>query len=51
MTALEKQKLGKTLWAVDDATYQNLLEQISRAYAKGRSAALQAVNTQLLEAY
>jgi len=51
MTDLEKQQLDKTLWTADDATYQNLLEQISRAYTTGRSAALKAVNTQLLETY
>ena len=34
-----------------DTTYQDLLEQISRTYTLGRSAALQSVNTQLLETY
>jgi predicted nuclease of restriction endonuclease-like (RecB) superfamily len=33
------------------ATYQDLLEQISRTYTAGRSAALQAVNARLLETY
>jgi predicted nuclease of restriction endonuclease-like (RecB) superfamily len=33
------------------STYQYLLEQISRVYTAGRGAALQAVNTQLLETY
>ncbi len=32
-----------------NAAYQDLLEQISRTYATGRGAALQAVNTQLLQ--
>lgn len=36
---------------VRNATYQDLLEQISSTYASGRSAAFQAVNTQLLETY
>lgn len=31
--------------------YQDLLEQISRTYATGRTAALQAVNTQLVQTY
>jgi predicted nuclease of restriction endonuclease-like (RecB) superfamily len=33
------------------ASYQELLEQISHAYAAGRNLALQAVNTRLLETY
>ncbi|MDR1889314.1 MAG: PDDEXK nuclease domain-containing protein, partial [Zoogloeaceae bacterium] len=33
------------------AMYQDLLEQISRTYVAGRSTALQAVNTQLLQTY
>jgi predicted nuclease of restriction endonuclease-like (RecB) superfamily len=33
------------------ATYQDLLEHISRTYTAGRGAALQAVNTRLLETY
>lgn len=33
------------------AGYRELVEQISRTYAAGRSAALQAVNTQLLDTY
>ncbi|MDR1850363.1 MAG: PDDEXK nuclease domain-containing protein [Zoogloeaceae bacterium] len=36
---------------VHSAAYQDLLEQISRAYTAGRSAAFQTVNTQLLETY
>ena len=32
-------------------TYQDLLEQISRTYTAGRSAALQAVNAQLVQTY
>ena len=33
------------------ATYQDLLEQISLTYTAGRSAALQTVNTQLVQTY
>jgi len=36
---------------VSGASYQDLLEQISSTYSAGRNAALQAVNTQLLETY
>jgi predicted nuclease of restriction endonuclease-like (RecB) superfamily len=51
MTELEKRQPGKNLWPVGEAAYQDLLEQISRTYATARSAAFQAVNTQLLETY
>ncbi|CBL46318.1 Hypothetical protein HDN1F_27350 [gamma proteobacterium HdN1] len=36
---------------IQGSNYQDLLEHISHTYAAGRAAALQAVNTQLLETY
>ncbi len=36
---------------MQNATYLDLLEQISHTYATGRSLALQAVNTQLVQTY
>lgn len=36
---------------IHDSNYQDLLEHISRTYTAGRAAALQAVNTQLVNTY